>query len=586
MLAELGPQARSLLPAALLVVVESAMITAIPMVVAATVDHGIIGRSTRWVAAGAAVLALLTGLQLWSTFVRIRLMGRLTQSSLRALRSRMLDQLYRLDLAYFGREPAGAVVAKLTSDVDSLAPGLETGVPMAIRAVLLISFSCVAMLLLSPLMTGAVLVALSPLVLASVWYRPRAFRAQLLVRERNAAILSHANESLTGVKVIQAHAAEGLRYQVFNSANTDMAAAQLRAASIAIPYQALPDLLGPIGLAVVLAAGSWLVGRDAIAVGAVVAFALYVNRLLEPVQQVVELATLMQTASASFSRIVEFLDTAPGIVSAPQARAFERRVGSVRLERVTFTYPGRSSPAISELDLDVPSGERLAVVGESGAGKSTLAMLLTRTYDCDTGRVLIDGQDLRSVRVETLSDAVTLVAQDGFLFDATVGENIAMARLGATADDARAAAAALGILDRLDALPDGLDTQVTNGGRSLSAGQRQLVALARAMVAQPRVLVLDEATSQLDPATDALVERAMATLFAGRTAVVIAHRVSTVLNADRVAVLDAGRLVELGCPRELIERDGPFLRWARGGQRAEPPLAVLARQERCADTTA
>ena len=567
-LAELGSQRRVVALAAVLVAVESATITAIPMVVARTVDDGIISGSLRAVVVGAVVIVLLTIVELSAIYARIRRMGRFTQDLMASLRGRCLRHLYGLDLAYFGREPAGRIVAKMTSDVESLQPGLEAGLPMFLRAVLLIVFSLGTMLYLSPLLTLAVVLALSPLVIATAWYRPRAFRAQLVVRERNAAVLSHASESLVGVKVVQAHAAEAVRYEAFSDANTQMDQAQMRAARITIPYQASLEVLGPLALATVLGTGAWLVSRDAIAVGSVVAFMLYANRLLEPLQQAVELTTLMQTASASFSRVVEFLDTKPTIVDGTDARPFVPGEGRVEVRRATFSYPGRSVPAVHALDLSVEPGERLAVVGESGAGKSTLAQLLIRTYDPDSGQVLIDGQDLRAVRTDTLSSAVTLVAQEGFLFDATVAENIAMARPGATVADAREAAAGLGVLERLEALPDGLDTPVTNGGRSLSAGQRQLVALARAMLAAPRVLVLDEATSQLDPATDAAVERAMGALLDGRTSLVIAHRVSTVLNAHRVAVLDEGRLVELGPPRQLLAHDGPFRRWAEGVRRS------------------
>jgi ATP-binding cassette subfamily B protein len=339
---------------------------------------------------------------------------------------------------------------------------------------------------------------------------------------------------------------------------------------VAVPYQGVVDLLGPVGLAVVMGLGAYLVGSHGLQVGTVVAFSLYLGRLFEPIQQAIELASLLQAATASFSRIFAFLDEQPLVADAEDARPFEPGPGEVRVEGVTFSYPGREgTPVVADIDLDVKPGERVALVGDSGAGKTTLAKLLSRTYDPVAGRVLVDGQDLREVKSETLSRSLTLVAQEGFLFDGTISENIAMAKPGATEDDAKAAAAELGILERLESLPDGLATKITNGGSSLSAGQRQLVALTRAMVAEPKVLILDEATSQLDPATDALVETAMLTLFEGRTAIVIAHRVSTVLKADRVVVLERGAIAESGPPLTLLQTDGPFARWALHSAAAE-----------------
>jgi ATP-binding cassette subfamily B protein len=561
--AELRPHWRLAARGALFIVLETAAITCMPVALATTLERGVVGHDTGWVLAGTLCIALLTGIQVSSSYVHTTSGGRLAQDYLAGLRRRLLGQLYDLDLDYFGREPAGKIVARMTSDVDSLQQFVEVGLSLALRATMLVTLTITTMLLLSVPLTLAVMCSLGPLVAASLWYRSRSYRAQLLVRERNAEVLSHANESLNGVKVVQAYAVESARYKSFENVNGQSYSAQLRAQSVAVPYQMVVDVLGPAGLAVVVGLGAYLVTGYGLAVGTVVAFSLYLGRLFEPIQQAIELASLLQAATASYSRIFAFLGERPLVADADDAKPFVPGAGEVRVEGVSFSYPGREgSPVVADIDLAVQPGERVALVGDSGAGKTTLAKLISRTYDPDEGRVLVDGQDLRSVQGETLSQSLTLVAQEGFLFDGTVGENIAMAKPGATEDDAKTAAAELGILERLEALPDGMDTRVTNGGHSLSAGQRQLVALTRAMVAEPKVLILDEATSNLDPATDALVETAMTTLFEGRTAIVIAHRVSTVLKADRVVVLEDGAIAESGPPLTLLHTEGPFARWA------------------------
>lgn len=567
---ELAPHRRLVLRAGLFIIVETAAITTMPLVLAATLERGVVQRNGRWILAGTLLVGCLTGLQVASSYVHTTTGGRLAQAYLQRLRTRLLDQLYALDLDFFGREPAGKVVARLTSDVDSLQQFVEVGLSLTLRTTMLVSLTLGSMLLLSPTMTAVVLLTLGPLVAATLWYRRRSYRAQLMVRERNAEVLSHANETLNGVKVVQAYAVEGTRYREFGDVNRQSYRAQIRAAQVAVPYQFVVDLLGPTGLAVVVGAGAYLVGARGLAVGTVVAFSLYLGRLFEPIQQAIELAALLQAATAAFARIFGFLDEQPLVRDAADAKPFVPGDGVVKIEGVSFAYPGRETPVVADIDLEVRPGERVALVGDSGAGKTTLAKLLARTYDPSEGRVLVDGQDLREVQGETLSRSLTLVAQEGFLFDGTVSQNIAMAKPGATDDDAKTAAAELGILDRLEALPDGMDTQITNGGRSLSSGQRQLVALTRAMVAEPKVLILDEATSNLDPATDALVETAMETLFEGRTAIVIAHRVSTVLKADRVVVLEGGAVAETGRPEELLHSKGAFARWAsQGGELTE-----------------
>lgn len=541
-----------------------------PLVIGAGIDRGVVGGDRRWIAWSFAALVAISAVNAGTTVLETRLMGRLAQDYMQALRSRLLDHLFTLDPVSLGRQRTGRVVSRLTSDVQNLQQFLEGGMALLVKAGVMLAVTVAIMLLRAWQLALPVLACVLPLVAATTVYRRKVFAAEIEVRDRVANLLSHVNESLVGMQVVQAFAAEDRRHAAFRAANGATYRARMRTARATSLYYPIVELLPAVSLAVVLGLGATLVVRGDLGLGVVVAFALYANHLFNPIQQLTEVTPLLQAALASWAKILAFLDEEPLVKDAPDARPLEPGPGMVTFEGVTFRYGDDRPPALRDVDLAFVPGQRTVVVGESGAGKSTLARLLVRFLDPTEGRVLVDGQDLREVTGPSLRQSVTLVPQEGYLFDGTVAANIALAGNdglpGAVQPDARSTdivstCRRLGILDRLEALPDGLDTRVDHGGTSLSAGQRQLVAIARAAVRDPQVVVLDEATANLDPATEVVVERALAALLADRTAIVIAHRVPTALRADRVVMLRNGRIVADGPPGKLLAGDGPFRRW-------------------------
>ena len=455
---------------------------------------------------------------------------------------------------------------------------MQGGLSLVLRAVLLLVLVITLMLFQSVPLTLAVLAVLPLLAAASIWYRPRAFRVQMRIRETMATMLTHVNESLVGMRVVQAFAIEPEQHEVFRDVSLDTYDAKRRAGGVTAVYSAAVEFLVPLALAVLIGVGSHLVANGTVKIGVVIAFSLYINRLFEPILQFTELTNLLQAAGACpWARVFEFRATIPSVVDRPGAYDFVPGGGEVRFDDVSFRYAPGARDAVSDVDLVIPAHERVAVVGTSGAGKSTFAKLVARFYDASEGQVVIDGQNLRDVTGSTLRRHVIVVPQEGFLFDGTVADNVGIARGDAGRDEIEAACAAMGLGERIAAIPGGLDAVVANRGLTLSSGQRQLVALARAFLAEPDVIVLDEATSNLDPATDALVERAMHTLLADRTAIVIAHRINTAIRADRVLVFEHGRVVEDGPPSELeLIPGGAFARWVAATREAARRVMICS----------
>jgi ATP-binding cassette subfamily B protein len=550
-------------------------VVALPLVLEKLIDNGVANRSFAWVYGCTVVAALLVVGQVVGNWLEVAFMGRFAEQYLRGLRGRLVHHLHELDLDYFTHEPAGRLVSRLTSDVENLQQFVQAGLSLVLRAALVLVLTITFMLTQSVRLTLAVIVVLPILALASAWYRPRAFRVQMRIRETMATMLSHVNESLVGMRVVQAFAIEPEQHEVFQEVSFDTYDAKRRSGTITAVYYGVVEFLVPVALAILIGYGSHLVNAGTLKVGVVIAFSLYINRLFEPIQQFTELTSLLQSAGASFARVFEFMATQPKVIDRPGAYDFEPRDGDIRFDHVTFRYGPESDDALADVDIVIPARQRVAVVGTSGAGKSTFAKLVARFYDPTVGRVTIDGQDLCEVAGSTLRRHVIVVPQEGFLFDGTVADNVGVARPAATRDEIETACDAMGLGSRLAAIPGGLDAVVSNRGLTLSSGQRQLVALARAFLAEPRVIVLDEATSNLDPATDALVEDAMARLLAERTSIVIAHRVNTAIRADRVLVFEHGRIVEDGSPAELVARpDGAFARWVAAARDAATQVSA------------
>ncbi len=510
-----------------------------------------------------AVIAYLGGRQ------QYLYVNRAGEGFLRSLRLRLFGHIERQSLAFFDRNQAGVLVSRMTADIESMSELVQWGLLQFVSAAILITFALVVLLLMSWQLTLLALLVMPFIVIASIRFQRRSNEAYLSVRERVGENLSALQENIAGVRVIQAYAREPEQNRRFRIINRHLYDAHLHSVKVSTWYFGVVEFCGVLATAIAIGAGGWLAKNGQVTVGTVVGVVLLLSSLFEPVQQLSQLYNTVQSATASLNKMFQILDTQPEVDETPDAADLPRD-GTLDVDGATFAYPGTTTAVLCDVTLSVEAGERLALVGPTGAGKSTLAKLMARLYDPDQGSVRFGGVDLRNATLSSLRDRVVVVPQEGFLFDGTVADNLRLARPDATGDELREALVAIDALERFEALPDGLDTEVRERGSRLSAGERQLVSLARAALVDPAVLVLDEATSSLDPGTEALVEHALDRLMRGRTTVVVAHRLSTVQRADRVAVVDHGELVELGTHAELIAQGGRYAALADAWQQSQP----------------
>jgi ATP-binding cassette subfamily B protein len=529
-----------------------------PYLAKLAIDEGIrpgdLGRLTQVVLLFLASALLALGLSSANTY----LTGWTGERVLADLRNKLFGHLQRLSLGFYERNRAGVIISRITNDVEALDQLVTDGVTSLIQNTLLLVGTAVVLFFLDVKLALATLTVLVPMALVTAWFRTRSNRAYRSVRERLGLVTATLAEDIAGMRVVQSFTREPVQEKAFRGVNDRYRAANYETTILNAIYFPAVDLLSTAATAIVFGYGGWLVYHGQMTTGTLFAFALYLSNFFDPIQQLSQLYNTFLSAIAALDKIIGVLDEEPQVVDPPGALELPRIEGRVHFEDVRFGYGPEFPEVLHGLELDVPAGTTVALVGHTGAGKSTIAKLIARFYDPTDGRITIDGHDLRSVTQHSLRRQLGIVPQEGFLFGGTVAENIAFARPDARPAEIVTAAEAVGAHAFILELEDGYETQLGERGTRLSLGQRQLVAFARALLADPRILILDEATSSVDIGTERQIEQALRRLLAGRTAFVIAHRLSTIRDADLIVVLEHGRVVEHGTHEELIARRGLY----------------------------
>jgi len=500
-----------------------------------------------------------------ASYAQTYLVGWVGQRALQDLRIKLFIHLQRLSIGFYSRNRAGVIISRMTNDVEALDQLVEDGMATLFQSGLTLIGVVVILMVLDFHLALLTFLALPFLFVGGILFRIASADAYRLTREKIATITGYLQETLSGIRVVRAYGQERRHIEQFRELNEENRAANMTTVNLNAAYFPAVEFLSALVTVEILVVGGLEVINGHYSTGVVFAFIAALNNFFNPIQQLSQLYTTYQSGMAALDKIFELLDEEPDLVDAPDAVTLGAIRGELRFDEVSFQYGSGDDAeyALRDADLVIPPGQTVALVGATGAGKSTFAKLVARFYDPTAGRVLVDGHDLRRVSAHSLRSQMGIVPQESFLFSGTIRENIAFGRTGATDDEIRAAAHAVGADEFISELEDGYDTQIGERGVQLSAGQRQLVAFARALVADPRILVLDEATSNVDVHTESLIEQGMRRLVAGRTAIVIAHRLSTIRGASRILVLEHGEVVEDGTHEELLEARGRYWRLYR-----------------------
>jgi ATP-binding cassette subfamily B protein len=567
------PHRRLVALASAAVLVQTGAGLAMPYLVKVAIDRGVVPRDLEVINRVALAYLVLAAVQFVASRYEIEAVARAGQRVLFTVRTRLFRHLQTLSLDFYERERTGRLVARMTADIDAMSDLVTDGLVTLVTGLITMVGVAVILIVMDWQLALATLVVAPLIALAAQVWRRWSADAYRQVRETHSVVTVQLQESLSGVRAIQAFRRERATAARLAVANRDERAAHWRTIALSSFFFPGIEFLGTAATVVVLGVGGQRVLTGDLGIGVLAAFLLYLRSLFDPVQQLSELYDSFQSATAGAERVGAVLAEQPSVREAPDPVPLPDPRGEVRLEGVSFAYD-QGPEVLHDVDLELDAGTTLALIGPTGAGKSTVAKLIARFYDPAQGRVTLDGVDLRQIRLTDLRRAMGYVPQEGFLFSsfthgkATVADNIRFGRPEATRAEVEAAARAVGAEPIIMDLPDGYDTEVGERGALLSAGQRQLVAFARAWLADPALLILDEATSNLDVVTEARVQQALRRLRQDRTTIIIAHRLSTVVEADQIAVIEDGRVIETGPPGELLDRGGRFAdlydKWAAG----------------------
>jgi ATP-binding cassette subfamily B protein len=546
--------------ALVLVTIVSVTNQAGPLLIQYGIDHGMLPghHSVTVILAVGGLFLLAIAITAAAQRSQVRVTGRLAAGVMNDLRVRVFTHLQRLGLDYYTAERAGVIMTRMTSDIEQLQQLLQDGLAqLVVQGLTMVVITVILFALNVKLALITIALVIPVLTSASLWFRKSSQVAYNRVRDGIANVLGDLSESLHGVRTVAAYSRQ--RWNIVQHRNIvgDYRDANNYTAQINAIYGPGTQMLGYLSQAALLAIGGNMVIHHQLSIGALVAFFLYLNRFLSPIQLLVQQYNSFQQGQAAVFKLRGLFAIDPSTPEAPAAQELPPIDGEIVFDHVTFGYDP-AKPVVRDIDLRIRAGETVAFVGQTGAGKSTLAKLITRFYDPTEGRVLIDGHDIGEVTLDSLRRQLGVVPQEPFLFAGSLRYNIAFARPDSTDDEVWEAVNAVGLAEVVERMPDGLDTVVHERGQSLSSGERQLIALARAFLANPRVLVLDEATSNLDLLSETKIEAALDVLLAQRTAVLIAHRLTTAMKANRIVVIDDGRVLESGSHDELVAEGGRY----------------------------
>lgn len=549
----------------LMVIVTAAGVSG-PYFVKLAIDEGITQNNIGALRNIVVAYFVVSAIQLVANVIRVRIMSRVGQHILYDVRTAMFQHLQKLSLSFYNRYSVGRVITRVINDVGTLREFVTWAVLAIVRNSLAIIGTLVAMMALNVRLSLLTFTVLPLMVLATFLFRRAARHNYRKVRAAVSWTNSVLAENVNGVRVVQAFSRQSHNYRNFKDyVNRYFLETSLDAAKVASLFTPIVDVLGAVATALIVYLGGTAVLGESMTPGVLIAFVLYIDRLFDPIRDLSRRFDTLQSTMAGGERILELLKTPVEVQDAPDAREMGPITGEVRFEDVSFHYSDDPTLVLNGIHLDVQTGQTVALVGETGAGKTTIIKLLSRFHDPTSGRLLVDGIDLRAVTQASLRRQMGMVLQDPFLFNGSVRENILFGRLNASDEDVVAAAKAVGAHDFIMRLKNGYETSVEEGGATLSVGQRQLISFARALLANPRILILDEATSSVDIQTEQIIQAALATLLQGRTSFVIAHRLSTIINADKIVVIHDGTIIEQGTHVELLAKQGMYYDLYRTG---------------------